>query len=277
MLLCPYHKQFPSSSRATINYEVTEVGSLQLLCNCSQSRGLQQQECPHSGLCSVAVLVPGQDVQVAVGCRVVRGPALQHHHPEVEIQNATLSRDPSFKNSLGHHQMFFPRIHLTVVISLSLDAFSPEAPQNNANLRASSQSCPDKVSKDPPQLLCAPATVLNHPHNHVYAFYPTGNSLAPMYSCCLSSFLVRGSETCLSLSYWAWAFPGALQSKPIHQAPVLRVLPLPLATGMTNEQTWSFCEHFQLIPEPMEPNPHKLPPALRVPEPKICRQRESSR
>lgn len=33
---------------------------------------------------SVAVLMAGQDVEVAVGCRVVCRPALQHHHPESE-------------------------------------------------------------------------------------------------------------------------------------------------------------------------------------------------
>lgn len=38
--------------------------------------------CLRARLCvSVAVFVACQDVEVAVGCGVVRRPALQHHHP----------------------------------------------------------------------------------------------------------------------------------------------------------------------------------------------------
>lgn len=54
---------------------------------CSLCAVAAARECsPHGELCSVAVLMPCQDVQVAVGCRVVRRSALQHHHPKAEIQ-----------------------------------------------------------------------------------------------------------------------------------------------------------------------------------------------
>lgn len=33
---------------------------------------------------SVAVFMACQDVEVAVGCRVVRRPAFQHHHPATQ-------------------------------------------------------------------------------------------------------------------------------------------------------------------------------------------------
>lgn len=90
MLMCPYHKQVSSFSHATINYKVTEVGSLQLLCNFSQPWS-PQQECylvmvSCRALFSVTVLMPCQDIQIAVGCWVVCRPTLQHHDPEMKVK-----------------------------------------------------------------------------------------------------------------------------------------------------------------------------------------------
>lgn len=203
-------------------------------------RVLQQQECsPHSGLCSVAVLVPCQDVQVAVGCRVVRRSALQHHHPKVQIQKCPVSLH--LKPALGTVKYPFLGSIWLLVISLSLDAFSPGAPQTNANLSASSWSDPEKVSKDLPSLsvlLLQCWTILTT------VFKPFIPLEIPWLQCIPVASHPSGE------GFWSVSippllglcFPGALQYKPVHQAPVLRAVGLPLPTGRTDEQIllWAF-------------------------------------
>lgn len=115
------------------------------------------------------------------------------------------------KTSLGLIKYSFLGSIWLVVISLSLDAFSPKAPQTNANLKASSRFYPDKVSKDLPEPLWVPATVLNHLHQ---------SCLSPLCSwkspCCNVSLLplillvrVPHSPTGLVLS---WSFARQIHS-----------------------------------------------------------------
>lgn len=177
----------------------------------------------------------------------------------------------SFKNIPGSNCKYsFPGSTWLVIISLSLKASSPKASQSKTNLKASSGSHPDKVSKDLhslSELLLQYATILT------VMFSPLLSSWNfPYCKVCLLPLILPmdASEEGLSLPsclglclprvlLWFWKSLGC--SWPLNRI---------------DDQSWFFSvsiSSLSLSPRNLNPTKQKLPAAPNVPETKTCRLR----